>query len=47
MVSVRVAYKYRSSFLVGLANVTSQYEGGIGTLGASLNYKSNEYSDSI
>jgi iron complex outermembrane recepter protein len=44
MVSVRVAYKYRSSFLVGLANVTSQYEGGIGTLGASLNYKSNEYS---
>ena len=41
--SVRVAYTYRSSFLVGLANVTSQYEGGIGTLAASLNYKINDY----
>jgi iron complex outermembrane recepter protein len=41
--SVRVAYTYRSSFLVGLANVTLQYEGGIGTLAASLNYKINDY----
>ena len=40
--SARVAYTYRSSFLVGLANVTSQYEGGIGTLAASLNYKINQ-----
>ncbi len=37
--SARVAYTYRSSFLVGLANVTSQYEAGIGTLAASVNYK--------
>jgi iron complex outermembrane receptor protein len=41
--SARVAYTYRSSFLVGLANVTSQYEGGIGTLAASLNYKINDH----
>src|ERR1700729_4529017 len=31
--SARVAYTYRSSFLVGLANVTPQYEAGIGTPG--------------
>jgi iron complex outermembrane receptor protein len=37
--SVRAAYTYRSSFLVGLANVTSQYQAGLGTLAASLNYK--------
>jgi iron complex outermembrane recepter protein len=37
--SVRAAYTYRSSFLVGLANVTSQYQAGVGTLAASLNYK--------
>jgi iron complex outermembrane receptor protein len=30
------------AFLAGLANVTSQYEGGIGTLAASLN-KINEH----
>ena len=28
---------------MGLANVTSQYEGGIGTLAASLNYKIHEH----
>ncbi len=38
----RAAYTYRSSFLVGLANVTPQYEGAIGTLAASLNYKIND-----
>jgi iron complex outermembrane recepter protein len=37
--SVRAAYTYRSSFLVGLSNVTSQYEAGIGTLAASVNYR--------
>lgn len=42
-VSARVAYTYRSSFLVGLANVTQQYEAGIGTLAASLNYTVNEH----
>jgi iron complex outermembrane receptor protein len=41
--SARLAYTYRSSFLVGLANVTSQYEAGIGTLAASLNYKINDH----
>jgi iron complex outermembrane recepter protein len=41
--NARVAYTYRSSFLVGLANVTSQYEAGMGNLAASLNYKINEH----
>jgi iron complex outermembrane receptor protein len=41
--SARVAYTYRSAFLVGLANVTQQYEAGIGTLAASLNYRINEH----
>jgi iron complex outermembrane receptor protein len=41
--SVRLAYTYRSSFLVGLANVTSQYEAGIGTLAASVNYTINDH----
>jgi iron complex outermembrane receptor protein len=41
--SVRLAYTYRSSFLVGLANVTSQYEAGIGTLAASVNYTLNDH----
>ncbi|MBV8633595.1 MAG: TonB-dependent receptor, partial [Burkholderiaceae bacterium] len=40
--SARAAYTYRSSFLVGLANVTSQYAAGIGTMAASLNYKIND-----
>jgi iron complex outermembrane receptor protein len=39
--SVRLAYTYRSSFLVGLANVTPQYAAGLGTLAASANYKIN------
>jgi iron complex outermembrane receptor protein len=40
--SARLAYNYRSSFLVGLANVTPQYAAGIGTLAASINYKIND-----
>ena len=39
--SARLAYNYRSEFLVGLANVTEQYAAGIGTLAASINYKIN------
>ncbi len=41
--SARVAYTYRSTFLVGLSNVTQQYEAGIGTLAASVNYKINDH----
>jgi iron complex outermembrane receptor protein len=41
--SARVAYTYRSAFLVGLANVTQQYEAGLGNLAASINYKINEH----
>ncbi len=41
--SARAAYTYRSAFLVGLANVTQQYEAGIGTLAASVNYTINEH----
>ena len=41
--NARIAYTYRSSFLVGLANVTQQYEAGIGTLAASVNYSINEH----
>jgi iron complex outermembrane receptor protein len=40
--SARIAYTYRSTFLVGLANVTQQYEAGIGTLAASLYYSFND-----
>jgi iron complex outermembrane receptor protein len=40
--SARLAYNYRSSFLVGLANVTPQYAAGIGTLAASMTYKIND-----
>jgi iron complex outermembrane receptor protein len=40
--SARLAYTYRSSFLVGLANVSPQYAVGIGTLAASMNYKIND-----
>ncbi|MBV8603785.1 MAG: TonB-dependent receptor [Pelomonas sp.] len=40
--SARVAYTYRSSFLVGLANVTPQYAAGLGTVAASFNYKLND-----
>jgi iron complex outermembrane receptor protein len=38
-----VAYTYRSSFLVGLSNVTEQYEAGIATLAASLYYTVNDH----
>ena len=41
--SARVAYTYRSSFLVGLANVTPQYAASLGTVAASINYKINEH----
>jgi iron complex outermembrane recepter protein len=41
--SARVAYTYRSAFLVGLANVTSQYEAGVGNLAASINYKIDDH----
>jgi iron complex outermembrane receptor protein len=41
--SARVAYTYRSTFLVGLANVTRQYEAGLGNLAASINYKINDH----
>lgn len=41
--SARVAYTYRSAFLVGLANVTQQYEAGLGNLAASVNYKINDH----
>jgi iron complex outermembrane receptor protein len=40
--SARLAYNYRSTFLVGLANVTQQYAAGLGTLAASMNYKIND-----
>jgi iron complex outermembrane receptor protein len=41
--SARVAYTYRSTFLVGLANVTRQYEAATGNLAASINYKINDH----
>jgi len=41
--SARVAYTYRSTFLVGLANVTQQYQAGIATLAASLYYSINDH----
>jgi len=41
--SARVAYTYRSAFLVGLANVTQQYEAAIGTLAASVYYSINDH----
>lgn len=40
--SARLAYTYRSDFLVGLANVTQQYASGTGTFAASINYKIND-----
>jgi iron complex outermembrane receptor protein len=40
--SARIAYTYRSSFLVGLANVTPQYAASLGTVAASINYKIND-----
>ena len=41
--NARVAYTYRSSFLVGLSNVTQQYEAGIATLAASVYYTVNDH----
>jgi len=40
--STRLAYTYRSEFLVGMANVTEQYQAGYGSLAASINYKIND-----
>ncbi len=40
--STRLAYTYRSEFLVGMANVTEQYMAGYGSLAASVNYKIND-----
>ncbi len=40
--SARLAYTYRSAFLVGLANTTTEYAAGFGTLAASINYKVND-----
>jgi len=40
--STRLAYTYRSEFLVGMANVTEQYQAGFGQLAASINYKIND-----
>lgn len=40
--SARLAYSYRSAYLVGLDRSTTQYADGVGTLAASLNYKIND-----
>jgi len=40
--STRLAYTYRSEFLVGMANVSQQYMAGYGSVAASINYKINE-----
>jgi len=40
--STRLAYTYRSDYLVGLDRATTQYEAGVGTLAASLSYKIND-----
>jgi len=40
--NARLAYTYRSDFLVGLDRSTTQYAAGVGTLAASLNYKIND-----
>jgi iron complex outermembrane receptor protein len=40
--STRLAYTYRSDYLVGLANVSPQYAAGVGTLAMSINYKVND-----
>ncbi|MYN45612.1 TonB-dependent receptor [Pseudoduganella sp. FT93W] len=41
--STRLAYSYRSAYLVGLANVAPQYAAGMGTLAISVNYKLNDH----
>ena len=40
--STRLAYTYRSEFLVGMANVSEQYMAGYGSVAASINYKIND-----
>ena len=40
--SARMAYTYRSDYLVGLDRATSQHEAGSGNLAASVNYKIND-----
>ncbi len=40
--SARLAYTYRSDYLVGLDRATTQYEAGSGNLAASINYKLND-----
>jgi iron complex outermembrane receptor protein len=41
--SARLAYTYRSSFLVGLDRSFAQYMDGTGNLAGSINYKINEH----
>jgi iron complex outermembrane receptor protein len=40
--NARLAYSYRSDFLVGLDRATTQYAAGVGTLAATMNYKIND-----
>jgi iron complex outermembrane receptor protein len=40
--NARLAYTYRSAYLVGLDRSTTQYADGIGSLAASINYKIND-----
>jgi iron complex outermembrane recepter protein len=41
--NARLAYTYRSDFLVGLDRSFAQHEAGVGNLAASLNYKLNDH----
>ncbi|HEX6704450.1 MAG TPA: TonB-dependent receptor [Albitalea sp.] len=41
--NARLAYTYRSDYLVGLDRSTTQYAAGVGTVAASINYKINEH----
>jgi len=40
--NVRVSYTYRSAFLVGLANVTQQFEAGLANVAATVTYRLND-----
>ena len=40
--NVRLAYTYRSAFLVGLANVTQQFEAGLGNVASAVTYRVND-----
>lgn len=40
--NVRVAYTYRSAFMVGLANVTQQFEAGLPNVAAAVTYRVND-----